>query len=154
MRCSAPTHARDRRPTGAAIDPASFSAFLTVYFTGVFPPWANPNELSRFQTVVAMAEWKTFSIDEAVARLGDHEDKAESGGRLYSNKAPGLAFAAYPVYRALRLVLPLPDAGHVRRRSFSALRLLTVSLVCGIALRRFAARLAEASARRPRPCRS
>ena len=52
-------------------------AFLTLYFTGVFPPFANPNELSRLQAVVAMAEWKTFSIDRAVAELGDHEDKAE-----------------------------------------------------------------------------
>jgi hypothetical protein len=117
--------------------------FLCVYFTGVFPPWANPNELSRFQTVVAMAEWQTFSIDEAVARLGDHEDKAESGGRLYSNKAPGLAFAAYPVYRALRLVFPMPGTG-TSSAIFFFTRLVTVSLVCGIALRRFAVRLAEA----------
>ncbi len=117
--------------------------FLCVYFTGVFPPWSNPNELSRFQTVVAMAEWRTFSIDEAVALLGDHEDKAESGGRLYSNKAPGLAFAAYPAYRALRLVIPIPEAG-TSSAIFFFTRLVTVSLVCGIALRRFAVRLAEA----------
>ncbi len=117
--------------------------FLCIYFTGVFPPWANPNELSRFQTVVAMAEWKTFSIDRAVAALGDHEDKAESGGRLYSNKAPGLAFAAYPAYRALRVVLPMPEAG-TSGALFVLMRLLTVSLVCGIALRRFAVRLGEA----------
>lgn len=119
-------------------------AFLCVYFTGVFPPWSNPNELSRFQTVVAMAEWKTFSIDEAVARLGDHEDKSESGGRLYSNKAPGLAFAAYPVYRALRLVLPAPESG-TSSAIFILTRLFTVSLVCAVALRRFAVRLAEAA---------
>ncbi len=117
--------------------------FLCVYFTGVFPPWANPNELSRFQTVLAMAEWRTFSIDEAVARLGDHEDKAESGGHLYSNKAPGLAFAAYPAYRALRLAFPMPEAG-TSSAIFFFTRLVTVSLVCGIALRRFAVRLAEA----------
>jgi hypothetical protein len=120
-------------------------AFLCVYFTGVFPPWANPNELSRFQTVVAMAEWKTFSIDEAVARLGDHEDKSEAGGRLYSNKAPGLAFAAYPVYRILRVAFPLPDSG-TANPIFILTRLLTVSVLCGIALRRFAARMSEAAA--------
>ena len=116
---------------------------LCLYFTGVFPPWANPNELSRFETVVAMAEWKTFSIDQAVTLLGDHEDKAESGGRLYSNKAPGLAFAAYPAYRALRIVFPMPGAG-TSGALFVLMRLLTVSLACGIALRRFAVRLAEA----------
>lgn len=117
-------------------------AFLCVYFTGVFPPWANSNELSRFQTVVAMAEGKTFAIDAAVARLGDHEDKSVSGGRFYSNKAPGLAFAAYPAYRALRLVLPAPERG-TEGPVFILMRVLTVSLVCLIALRRLASRLAE-----------
>lgn len=130
----------ERRATAAVL---GVFGFLCIYFTGVFPPWANPNELSRFQTVVAMAEWRTFSIEQAVARLGDHEDKAESGGRLYSNKAPGLAFAAYPAYRALRFALPMPDAG-TSGALFYFTRLLTVSLVCGIALRRFAVRLAEA----------
>jgi hypothetical protein len=120
-------------------------AFLCGYFTGVFPPWSNPNELSRFQTVVAMAEWKTFSIDQAVALLGDHEDKSESDGRLYSNKAPGLAFAAYPVYRMLRVALPAPDAG-TSNAIFYFTRLLTVSLACVLALRRFAARVAESAA--------
>jgi len=117
-------------------------AFLCIYFTGAFPPSANPNELSRFQSIFAMAENKTFSIDEAVARLGDHEDKSISGGRLYSNKAPGLAFAAYPVYRVLRLVLPPPEHG-TEGALFFLMRLLTVSLPCVLALRRFRARLAE-----------
>ena len=131
----------ERRATMAVL--ATF-VVACVYFTGVFPPWANPNELSRFQAVVAMAEWKTFSIDEAVARLGDHEDKSESGGKLYSNKAPGLAFAAYPVYRALRVALPLPGPGNASA-IFLLTRLLTVSVLCAIALRRFAARLAQSA---------
>jgi len=114
---------------------------LAVYFTGVFPPFANPNELSRLQAVVAMAELGTFSIDVPVRTLGNHEDKAESGGRYYSNKAPGLAFAALPVYRALRLLLPAPRAG-TGDAIFYWMRLLTVSLVCVIAVARFGSRLA------------
>jgi hypothetical protein len=117
---------------------------LCVYFTGVFPPFANPNELSRFQTVVAMADDHTFAIDAAIARLGDHEDKAVDHGRFYSNKAPGLAFAAYPVYRVLRLALPAAASGTFDP-IFILTRLLTVSLVCVIGLRRFAARLAESA---------
>jgi hypothetical protein len=117
-------------------------ALLCVYYTGVFPPFANPNELSRFQAVVAMADDRTFAIDAAIARLGEHEDKAVDHGRFYSNKAPGLAFAAYPVYRVLRLVLPAPSNG-TADPIFVLMRLLTVSLLCGIALRRFAARLTE-----------
>jgi hypothetical protein len=119
-------------------------AILCVYFTGVFPPFANPNELSRFQSVVAMADDHTFAIDAAIARLGDHEDKAVDHGRFYSNKAPGLALAAYPVYRVLRFVLPAPASGTFDP-IFLLTRLLTVSFVCVIALRRFAARLSESA---------
>ncbi len=117
-------------------------ASLCVYFFGVFPPFANPNELSRLEAVSAMADDGTFSIDAAIGRLGDHEDKAASNGRFYSNKAPGLAFAAYPVYRALRLVLPAASSGAIAP-IFLLTRLLTVSLACAIALRRLSARLLE-----------
>jgi hypothetical protein len=81
---------------------------LAVFFSGVFPPFSNPNELSRFETVVAAVEHGTFAIDAVIPVLGDHEDKAASGGRLYSNKAPGLALAAIPVYRVLRAGLAPP----------------------------------------------
>jgi hypothetical protein len=128
-----------RRASAAAV--LAF-AIVAVWFTGVFPPWANPNEVSRFEQVVSMAEWRTFSIDRAVALLGDHEDKAESGGRSYSNKAPGLAFAAYPVYRLLRLFLPAPWEGSPVATLY-LLRLLTVTAACVIALARFARRLED-----------
>ena len=132
----------DPPPSRAVARVLGVFAFLAVYFTGVFPPWANPNELSRFQAVSAMADDGTFAIDGAIARLGDHEDKSVSGGHFYSNKAPGLAFAAYPVYRLLRLVLPAPGPG-TSSPLFVLTRLLTVSLACLLALRRFAGRFAE-----------
>ena len=128
-----------RRASAAAV--LAFAA-VSVWFTGVFPPWANPNEVSRFEQVVAMAEWRTLSIDRAVEVLGDHEDKAASGGRFYSNKAPGLAFAAYPVYRLLRLALPAPWEGSPVLTLY-LLRLLTVTAVCVLALWRFARSLED-----------
>jgi hypothetical protein len=111
-------------------------AFSCAWFTGFFPPFSNPNELSRFETVVAFVETGSFAIDSQLASLGDHEDKAAAGGRFYSNKAPGLAFAAIPVYRLLRVVLPPPDSPTAP--IFFLLRLFTVSLVCVLALARFA----------------
>lgn len=114
-------------------------AFFCAWFTGFYPPFSNPNELSRFEMVVAFVETGTFAIDSQIPRLGDHEDKAAAGGRLYSNKAPGLAFAAIPVYRMLRLVFPVPDSPTAP--IFGLLRLFTVSLVCVLALSRFARRL-------------
>jgi hypothetical protein len=119
-------------------------AIQAVYFTGLYPPFWNPNELSRFQTITAMAERGTFSIDREIELLGDHEDKAAYGGRSYSNKAPGLAFAAYPAYRVLRLVLPEPTRANVPPMLW-ILRLATVSLICFAALRRLAKRLRESA---------
>jgi hypothetical protein len=132
---------RDRARTATA---AVLLAFVlqAVYFTGLFPPFWNPNELSRFQAVVAMSEFRTLSIDRAVELLGDHEDKAVSAGRFYSNKAPGLAFAAYPAYRLLRLAFPAPTTRSAAPLLW-ALRLLTVSLLCAFALRRLAVRLEQ-----------
>lgn len=114
-------------------------ALFCAYFSGFFPPFSSPNELSRFQTVVAFVESGTFAIDGELAALGDHEDKASAGGRFYSNKAPGLSLAAIPVYRVLRFFLPRP--GSPASGVFVLLRLLTVSLVCVVALARFSRRL-------------
>jgi hypothetical protein len=132
-----PTSGPGRRARWVVV--ASF-ALSTVVFTGAFPPFSNPNELSRFEAVYAMAEEGTFAIDGAVARLGDHEDKAASGGHVYSNKAPGLAFAAVPVYRLLRLVLPPPSSG-TGGPLFFPLHLLTVGLASVLAVARLARRL-------------
>ena len=102
-------------------------AFLCVYFTGQFPPWANPNEVSRLEAVFAFVERGTFRIDDVLPLLGNHEDKAASGGHFYSNKAPGLSLAAIPVYALLRVFLPRPDSPTAP--IFALLRFLTVSLV-------------------------
>jgi hypothetical protein len=126
----------ERRAGLAAV--AGF-AVLSVYFSGVFPPSGNPNELSRLETVYAFVEQGTFSIDGAIPVLGNHEDKAVSAGHFYSNKAPGLSFAAIPVYRALRIFFPAPKSPW--DAIFVLVRVLTVSLLCTLALARFVARL-------------
>jgi hypothetical protein len=114
-------------------------AFFCAWFTGFYPPFSNPNELSRFETVVAFVETGSFAIDSQLSTLGDHEDKAAAGGHFYSNKAPGLALAAIPVYRVLRLALPAPDSPTAP--VLGLLRLFTVSLVSVLALARFARRM-------------
>lgn len=116
-------------------------ALTLVYFTGFFPPGNNPNELSRIQAIFAFAERGTFAIDEPLDRFGNHEDKSFANGRSYSNKAPGLAFAAIPVYRILRVFFPEPSAG--TSPIFVLTRLLTVSLLSVAAVSRLARRLAR-----------
>jgi len=117
---------------------AAFAA-LSILFSGAFPPFTNPNELSRYESVVAAADHFTFGIDSVIPILGDHEDKSLSGGRTYSNKAPGLAFAAMPVYKLLRAAFPPPRSAGAP--VFWILRVLTVSLLCVGALARLARRL-------------
>src|SRR6266496_1301625 len=138
MHPPAPREAERRAGLAAA---AGFF-LLSIYFTGLFPPFGNPNELSRLEAVYAFVEQGTFSFDGAIPVLGNHEDKAVSGGHFYSNKAPGLAFAAIPVYRALRVFFPAPTSSS--DTVFVLLRILTISLLFSIALARLAARLAPA----------
>jgi len=114
-------------------------ALLTIYFSGQFPPFANPNELTRLETVYAFVEKGTLAIDDVIPVLGDHEDKASVDGRTYSNKAPGLALAAIPVYRFLRVFWPAPRSA--ADNLFVLLRILIVSTVCVAALARFLVRL-------------
>jgi hypothetical protein len=116
-------------------------AFTSIYFTGVILPRANPNELSRIEATVAIVDEGTLSIDGAIARLGDHEDKASGDGRFYSNKAPGLTLAWVPLYAALRLLFPPPDSGTAWM--FVILRLATVTALSLYALVRLGQRLAE-----------
>ena len=134
---SAPAPRESERRAGFATAAGFF--LLSVYFTGLFPPFANPNELSRLESVYAFVELGTFSIDRVIPVLGNHEDKSVSQGHFYSNKAPGLAFAAIPVYRALRVFFPPPASAS--GAIFVLLRILTVSLLFTVALTRLSARL-------------
>ncbi len=121
-------------------------AFLLVSlcFTGQFPPFANPNEASRYAAVFSAVESGTFRIDDALAVVGQTEDKSVSEGHFYSNKAPGLALAATPVYRALRILFPRPTSAFAP--IWLLLRILVVTSVCCVAFEGLRRRLA---ARRP-----
>ena len=142
----APMSSAARRDPGRLAGRAVLAAFAfsTVFFSGLFAPFSNPNELSRIESVYAAAELSTLSIDGAIPLFGDHEDKSAANGRFYSNKAPGLALAAIPVYRLLRVFLPAPrSAGDA---IFVWVRILTVSALCLLALARFLRRLAPSPA--------
>ncbi|MEP6802129.1 MAG: hypothetical protein ABJC07_09345 [Acidobacteriota bacterium] len=117
-------------------------AFLLVSlcFTGQFPPFANPNEASRYAAVFSAVESGTFRIDDALPVVGQTEDKSISDGHFYSNKAPGLALAATPVYRALRALFPRPASPFAP--IWVLVRILVVTSVCCVAFERLRRRLA------------
>ncbi len=80
-----------------------FIALLS--YAWFFPRWADPNQNSRLNMVVAVVDDGTFMIDKYVANTVDY---AKVDGHYYSDKAPGTAFLGIPIYAGLRLVLNLP----------------------------------------------
>ncbi len=81
-----------------------------VYF---FPRWADPNQNSRLDMVVAVVDDGTFQIDRYVSNTVDY---AKIDGHYYSDKAPGVAWLGIPVYAGLRLLIDLPVITRVTER--------------------------------------
>jgi hypothetical protein len=64
------------------------------YFFHFHDRWPNPNETTRLYSAISMAENFDFTINRQIERYGVIWDRAEHKGKLYSDKAPGLSFAA------------------------------------------------------------
>jgi len=71
----------------------------------VFPRWADPNQNSRLNMIVAVVEDGTFQIDKYVHNTVDY---AKVGDHYYSDKAPGAAFLGMPLYAVLKIGFDLP----------------------------------------------
>jgi len=78
---------------------------LLICYTYFLPRWADPNQNSRLDMVVAVVEDGTFQIDAYVENTVDY---AKVGEHYYSDKAPGAAFLGIPVYATLKRFLDLP----------------------------------------------
>jgi hypothetical protein len=83
-------------------------AVAYLYVFPYFPRIHSANELPRLYLVKAIVEDHTFAIDRGVAAWGATADVSPSGGRLYSNKAPGASLLAVPAYAAVRAVAGEP----------------------------------------------
>jgi hypothetical protein len=83
-----------------------FIFFVLLFSYGYFfPRWADPNQNSRLDMVVAVVDDGTLQIDKYVENTVDY---AKVGEHYYSDKAPGIAFLGIPVYWGLRMVFDLP----------------------------------------------
>lgn len=78
---------------------------LLVCFSYTFPRWADVNQNSRLDMIVAIVEDHSFQIDPYVSNTVDY---AKVGDHYYSDKAPGAAFLGLPVYAILKPILDLP----------------------------------------------
>jgi hypothetical protein len=81
---------------------ALFLVVLSCY-AYFLPRWADWNQNSRFDLIVALVDNHTFAIDSYVANTGDY---AAYDGHYYSDKAPGMALLGVPIYAALRHFMP------------------------------------------------
>ncbi|MFZ5917174.1 MAG: hypothetical protein ACOYZ7_09595 [Chloroflexota bacterium] len=84
---------------------AGLFLLLLLCYTYTLPRWADPNQNSRLDMIVAVVDDGTFQIDKYVDNTVDY---ARIDGHYYSDKAPGAAFLGIPVYAALKQVLDLP----------------------------------------------
>jgi hypothetical protein len=73
--------------------------FVYAYF---FPRWADWNQNTRLNLTLSIVETGSLTIDPYHENTGD---KLYYEGHYYSDKAPGLSFAAVPIYALMHPVL-------------------------------------------------
>jgi hypothetical protein len=76
--------------------------FLSFVFAYTFPRWADPNQSSRVDMILAVVDDGTFQIDRYVSNTVDY---AKYNGHYYSDKAPGAALLGIAAYFAAKPVL-------------------------------------------------
>ena len=86
---------------------------LLACYAYFLPRWADWNQNSRFDLVRAIVEKGTLAIDDYAANTGDH---ATVGGHIYSDKAPGLSFAAVPIYSMVNRLMHIPAVDDIIQR--------------------------------------
>ena len=84
----------------------SLLLFLLLLFCSAytFPRWADWNQNSRFDLVLAIVDQGTLCIDDYYQNTGDY---ALFEGHHYSDKAPGTSFLGVPVYWVFKQVAGL-----------------------------------------------
>ena len=119
--------------------------FLLFFVTfGYFHQGGFANSNSRFDLTLALAFERTYSIDAFHANT---IDKVRIGGRYFSEKAPGAAYAALPVPLAAALLLDTDDLAGEPGRGDMLLYLATalsaglLSALAAVSFRRAALRL-------------
>lgn len=101
---------------------------LALLVVPVFPHFVSPNEMARWMTAASLVDRRSPEVTPLAGLLGPRfEDLSEKDGRLYSNKAPGLALAALPGYALVRAALGPPSAGQIRA-AMTGMRLVAATV--------------------------
>ena len=80
----------------------------------MFPHGGSANELTRWATAASLVEKGSFEISWTEDLIGKNVDTARIGDKTYSNKPPGTAVLAAPVYALTRIFTGAPDASNIR----------------------------------------
>lgn len=80
----------------------------------MFPHGGSANELTRWATAASLVEKSSFEISWTEDLIGRNVDTARVGDKTYSNKPPGTALLAAPLYALTRLFTGAPDASNIR----------------------------------------
>lgn len=92
--------------------------FLAVYLLPMFPHGGSANELTRWATAASLVENGSFEISWTEPLIGKNVDTARVGEKTYSNKAPGTAVLAAPLYALSRIFVGPPNASNIRTSWF------------------------------------
>jgi len=101
------------RVTRDRVNQIAIALLLLACYAYAFPRWADWNQNSRFDLVVAVVDHGTLSIDCCVSNTGDY---ALFEGHTYSDKAPGLSFLGLPVYVLFKVIASIPPVESVLLR--------------------------------------
>jgi len=103
-------------------------AVLALLTVPVFPHFLSPNEFSRWIVAAALVDDHSLEVSRVNARFGGRiEDLSRIDGRLYSNKAPGVALLGLPAYAAVRVIVGPPDPA-TSRITLTAMRWMASTL--------------------------
>src|ERR1041385_60663 len=123
-------------------------ALLALLVLPVFPHFLSPNEFTRWAAAAAIVDDHTLAVNRFLPLLGEQfEDLSQVGGRIYSNKAPGLAFVSLPAY-AMARVFAGPPSPATMRITLTAMRWLGATLPAVLLAMIFAAAAARFGASR------
>ena len=108
--------------------PITLYALLALIVIPVFPHFLSPNEFTRWAAAAAIVDEHTLRVNALLPLLGPQfEDLSQVDGRVYSNKAPGLAFVSLPAYAVARAFAG-PPAPSTMRATLNAMRWIGATL--------------------------
>ncbi len=105
--------AETRAPRRERLTAVFVFLLLAACYAYVFPRWADPNQNSRLDMVVAVVNDGSFQIDPYVHNTVDY---AKVGPHYYSDKAPGVALLGVPLYAGLSVILNQPGMNRLTDR--------------------------------------